>query len=282
MRTVETIAALRAALDAERAKGRTVGLVATMGYLHEGHTSLMDRSVSERDVTVSSIFVNPLQFAADEDLETYPHDLEGDAAKAEAAGTDLLFTPPVEEMYPGPVRTNVQVDVGVGFMESASRPTHFDGVSTVISKLFNIVGPCCAYFGEKDWQQLAVVRRMAFDLSHRVDVIGCSTVREADGLAMSSRNAYLTDTQRAAAPVLHHALREGTAAIEAGERDAGRISDGMAAVIDAEPAAELDYAEVVDAALLTPLETPAGETRLLVAARFGIPRLLDNLGVTVR
>lgn len=282
MRTVDTIAGLRAVLEAERSAGRTVGLVPTMGYLHEGHTSLMERSAQDCDLTVATIFVNPLQFAEGEDLDTYPRDPEGDAAKAEAAGTDLLFVPPLEEMYPEAVRTNVRVDVGVGFMESASRPTHFDGVATLVSKLFSIVGVCRAYFGEKDWQQLAVVRRMAFDLSHPVEVIGCPIVREADGLAMSSRNAYLSDAQRAAAPALYRALREGTAAIESGERDAGRIRDEMVAIIDAESEAQLDYAEVVDAALLTRLEEVRGQVRLLVAARLGIPRLLDNLGITVR
>ena len=282
MEIVDTVAELRAALDAERSAGRTVGLVPTMGYLHDGHTSLMKRSATDRDVTVSTIFVNPLQFAEDEDLDTYPRDLEGDAARADASGTDLLFTPSIEEMYPEPVRTNVSVDVGVGFMESASRPTHFDGVTTVVAKLFGIVGPCAAYFGEKDWQQLAVVRRMALDLSLPAAVVGCPTVREADGLAMSSRNAYLTEAQRAAAPALYRALREGVAAIEAGQVDASRIKDLMGAVIDAESEAQLDYSEVVDATLLTPLDQARGEVRLLVAARLGIPRLLDNLGVTVR
>lgn len=282
MQTVDTVADLRAALDAERRSGRTVGLVPTMGYLHAGHTSLIERSSADRDVTVSSIFVNPLQFAEGEDLDTYPRDPEGDAAKAEASGTDLLFTPSTAEMYPEPVLTNVSVDVGAGFMESASRPTHFDGVATVVAKLFGIVGACAAYFGEKDWQQLAVVRRMALDLSLPVDVVGCATVREDDGLAMSSRNAYLTEPQRAAAPALYRALCEGVASIEAGQVDTSHIRDLMGAVISAEPEAQIDYAEVVDASLLTPLDQAHGEVRLLVAARLGIPRLLDNLGVTVR
>jgi pantoate--beta-alanine ligase len=225
--------------------------------------------------------VNPLQFAPGEDLESYPRDAAGDAAKAEAAGTDLLFMPSDEEMYPEPVRTTVAVDVAVGFMESRTRPTHFDGVATVVSKLFALVGPCRAYFGEKDFQQLAVVRRLAFDLSFPVEVIGCPTVREPDGLAMSSRNAYLTPGERAAAPVLYRALTAGAARVEGGERDPASVREAMVAEIEAEPLGELDYAEVVAAPTLEPATDPlGGELRLLVAVRFGAARLLDNLGVT--
>jgi pantoate--beta-alanine ligase len=279
---VTTVVDLRAALDAERAAGRSVGLVPTMGYLHDGHTSLMRRSSDECDFTVSTVFVNPLQFAPGEDLSTYPRDLDGDAAKAEGAGTDLLFTPPDDEMYPEPVRTTVSVDVAVGFMESAARPTHFDGVATVVAKLFALVGPCRAYFGEKDFQQLAVVRRLAFDLSFPVEVVGCPTVREADGLAMSSRNAYLSSDERAAAPVLHRALAAGAALIEDGERDPAAVRQTMVAEVEAEPLGSLDYAEVVDARSLEPAADPLeGEIRLLVAVRFGAARLLDNLGVTL-
>ena len=281
MRVTTTIAETRAALDAARHDGATVGLVPTMGYLHDGHVSLMTRARGECDVVAASIFVNPLQFGAGEDLSTYPRDLPADSARSEAAGIDLLFTPSVEEMYPRPTATSVIVPELAATMEGASRPTHFAGVSTVVAKLFNIAGPCRAYFGEKDFQQLAIVRRMAGDLSFPVEVVGCAIVREPDGLAMSSRNVYLSADERAAAPVLHRALRSGVAAVLAGERDPATVRDLVAEIIAAEPLAELDYAEVVDAATLARPDRLSGEIRLLTAARFGRPRLLDNLGLLV-
>jgi pantoate--beta-alanine ligase len=281
MEVLSTKAALRQAVDDGRAAGRSVGLVPTMGYLHDGHLSLMARARAECDLVIATIFVNPLQFAPGEDLATYPRDPEGDASKAAGAGADVLFVPSTEEMYPEPMRTTVTVDLATGLMESAARPTHFDGVATVVTKLFALVGMCRAYFGEKDFQQLAVVRRLVYDLDLPVRVVGCPIVREVDGLAMSSRNAYLTPEERAVAPVLHRALRAGSAAIEAGERSAERV---RAIVIDhvlAEPRVDLDYVELVDAATLEPLDGLTGEVRLLVAARLGAPRLLDNLGVSV-
>jgi pantoate--beta-alanine ligase len=240
----------------------------------------MRRSVEQNDFTVATIFVNPLQFAPGEDLDNYPRDIEGDTEQAVEAGVDLLFVPPDEAMYPEPIRTTVSVDVGVGFMESASRPTHFDGVSTVVAKLFALVGPCRAYFGEKDFQQLAVVRRMARDLSFPVDVIGCPTVREADGLAMSSRNAYLTPDERRSAVVLHRALTAGADLVAAGAADPDAVRRLMARIIDDEPLARLDYAEVVVADTLEPAEELRGSLRLLVSAVLGRARLLDNLGVS--
>ncbi len=281
MRETTTIAEARDALDAARRKGATIGLVPTMGYLHDGHVSLMTRARNECDLVTASIFVNPLQFGAGEDLSTYPRDLPADRARAEAAGVDLLFTPTVEEMYPSPPATSVVVPELAASMEGASRPTHFAGVSTVVAKLFNIFGPHRAYFGEKDFQQLAIVRRMAADLSFPVDVVGCPIVRESDGLAMSSRNVYLTPDERAAAPVLHRALRSGVASIVAGERDPVAVVDLVTEIITAEPAAELDYVEVVDVATMGRSEVLSGEIRLLTATRFGRPRLLDNLGVLV-
>lgn len=290
MRRIETVAELRTVLDAERAAGRRVGFVPTMGYLHDGHVSLMRTARADADVVVTSIFVNPLQFAAHEDLDDYPRDLERDASLAEGAGVDLLFVPSVAEMYPDPVpgallATTVSVAGVSEHMEGASRPTHFAGVATVVAKLFSIVGPCRAYFGEKDFQQLAVVRRMVADLSMPVEVVGCETVREDDGLAMSSRNAYLSPEQRAAAPVVHRALRAGAAAVLAGERDPGAVRAAIVGVVAQEPLAELDYAEVVSASDLTvpstidPSDAPG--LRLLAAVRFGSTRLIDNLGVTV-
>jgi pantoate--beta-alanine ligase len=252
---VDTVESFRKALDAERAAGRTVGLVPTMGYLHDGHASLMRRAAAECDVVAATVFVNPLQFAAGEDLSTYPRDLDHDIEVAREAGVSILFAPPVEEMYPGEVLTSVHVDrLGAG-LEGAARPTHFDGVATVVAKLFNIAGPCRAYFGEKDWQQLAVVRRMAADLSFPVEVIGCPIVREPDGLAMSSRNVYLSPEDRRAAAVLHRALLAG--------REGGPAA--MRKVVATEPLVQLDYAEQVD-------------DRLLIAARVGHTRLIDNMG----
>ena len=272
----------RSFLDAARARGQGVGLVPTMGYLHDGHRTLMDRSVAERDVTLVTIFVNPLQFGANEDLATYPRDFDRDAAMCEAAGVDVVLHPSVEEMYPlgTPTLTSVAVaDISTP-MEGASRPTHFAGVATVVAKLFNIAGPCHAYFGEKDWQQLAVIRRMAADLSFPVEVVGCPTIREPDGLAMSSRNAYLTPDERAAAPVVHWALVAGAAAIAAGERSAAAVRGLVADLISAEPLAALDYAEVVDADTLQEVDPLTGKLRLLAAARFGRARLIDNEGAT--
>jgi pantoate--beta-alanine ligase len=282
VQVLTTIAETRSLLDNVRATGQTVGLVPTMGYLHEGHRSLMDQSVAARDVTLATIFVNPLQFGANEDLATYPRDFERDAAMCEAAGVDVVLHPSVEEMYPNgtPTLTSVSVAEVSAPMEGASRPTHFAGVATVVAKLFNIAGPCHAYFGEKDWQQLAVIRRMAADLSFPVEVVGCPTVREPDGLAMSSRNAYLTPEERAAAPVVHWALVAGAADIAAGERDPARVRALVADLIAAEPLAGLDYVEVVDADTLQELDPLAGKLRLLAAVRFGRARLIDNEGAT--
>jgi len=260
-----------------------VGLVPTMGFLHDGHRSLMHRSVAERDVTLVTLFVNPLQFGVDEDLSAYPRDFERDAAMCEDAGVDVMLHPSVDEMYPTglPILTTVTVDEVSATMEGASRPTHFAGVATVVAKLFNIAGTCHAYFGEKDWQQLAVIRRLAADLSFPVEVVGCPIVREPDGLAMSSRNSYLTPEERAAAPVMHWALVAGAAAIAAGERDPAKVRALMADLINAEPLAELDYAEVVDAASLRRIDQLAGEVRLLAATRLGRARLIDNEGATI-
>ena len=281
MRTIATIADLRAELDGHRAAGRTVGFVPTMGYLHDGHASLMRAAGDLDDVVVASIFVNPLQFGAGEDLDAYPRDLARDTVLATEAGVDVLFTPSVEEMYPRPVLTTVSVAEVSERFEGATRPTHFAGVATVVAKLFAIVGPCRAYFGAKDWQQIAVVRRMAADLSFPVEVVACPTQRELDGLAMSSRNVYLTPEERAAAPVVYTALRAGVAAVTAGERDPAAVRDLMADIIRAEPLAELDYAAVVDAESFTVPEPLDGNLRLLAAVRFGRARLIDNVGVTV-
>jgi pantoate--beta-alanine ligase len=224
--------------------------------------------------------VNPLQFAPHEDLDRYPRTLDADVALVGAAGAALVFAPSVAEMYPRAMATVVSVSEGATVLEGASRPGHFDGVTTVVAKLFSIAGACRAYFGEKDWQQLALVTRMAADLSLPVEVVPCPTVREADGLARSSRNVYLSAEERAAAPVLHRALQAGVALIEAGERSAAVVRAAVHAMLDAEPLGTTDYAEVVDASSLQVLDPLVGELRLLTAVRFGGARLIDNVGAT--
>jgi pantoate--beta-alanine ligase len=273
---------LRDTLAVHRAAGRTVGFVPTMGFLHDGHASLMRAAAADCDVVVASIFVNPLQFAPDEDLEDYPRDLERDTELSQEAGVHYLFVPERDEMYPiQPVATMIDVAGLSEGLEATTRPTHFTGVATVVTKLFAIVGPCTAYFGEKDFQQLAIITRMVIDLSLPVTVVGCPVVREADGLAMSSRNTYLKPDERAAASVLRRALDAGVAAVDGGERDPAVVMADMAAVIADEPLAELDYVAVVDAASLETPDTLAGELRLLIAAQLGKPRLIDNCGVTI-
>ncbi len=265
MRVLDRGDQLRKELNAARAAGRTVGLVPTMGALHEGHASLIRRSAAECDVTAVTVFVNPLQFGSSEDLATYPADLPADIATVTAAGAELLFAPSVEEMYPGG-RPTVTVHVaGDDVLEGASRPGHFDGVATVVAKLFNLAGPCRAYFGEKDWQQLGVVRRLAADLSFPIEVIGCPTVREPDGLACSSRNVRLSPEERRAATVLYRALSTAAIAKAAGECDVRQL---MANMVAKEPLATLDYAEVLP-------------DRLMIAARFGSVRLIDNIHIDV-
>ena len=269
----------RKALDAERAAGRTVGLVPTMGYLHDGHLSLMRRAAAECDVVAATIFVNPLQSGENEDLAAYPRDPEGDREKADEAGVAYVFAPANREMFPQAPLTAVTVGGLSGELEGRSRPTHFQGVATVVTKLFALAGACRAYFGEKDYQQLAVIRRLTADLSLPIEVIGCPTVRDVDGLALSSRNAYLTREQRAVAPVLYRALHQGRAAIEDDhERDPAPVETMMRDLIAAEKRFLLDYAVVRDGDDLSPLTTITGEVRLLVAARLGRARLIDNLG----
>jgi pantoate--beta-alanine ligase len=279
VRVVRTAAGLAAALDAERALGRSVGLVPTLGALHDGHASLIRESVAENEVTCVTIFVNPLQFGPGEDLAAYPRTLEADLRVAAKAGATIAFVPPPEEMDMGVTRVTVG---GPGeVLEARSRPGHLEGVATVVTRLFALAGRSRAYFGEKDWQQLVVVTRLAADLGLPVQVVGCPTVREPDGLALSSRNAYLTAEERAAAPVLNRALRAGAAAVLAGERDPAVVAELVGAIVEAEPLATLVSSDVVDSATLVPPPTLTGSIRLLVAARFGRARLIDNIGVRV-
>ena len=282
MKIVHTIAELRGHLDGHRADGKTIGFAATMGALHSGHASLMAGASTQCDVGVASVFVNPLQFAPDEDLDSYPRMLEADAAKAEAAGIEYLFVPSVQEMYPEENWTTVSLRVVTEPWEGVSRPTHFAGVATVMSKLFNIVGPCTAFFGEKDYQQLAMLRRMAADLNAPVTVVGLPTVREPDGLAMSSRNLRLTPTQRSQAPVVQRSLQAGAAAIDGGERDPAVVEAAVRAVLSTASAAQApDYVAIVDTASLRTPDVLDGDIRLLTAVHFGDVRLIDNIGVNV-
>ena len=280
MQTLHRIAELRSLLDDARRVGRTVGLVPTMGYLHSGHQSLIEAAARDCDEVVTTVFVNPLQFAAGEDLDAYPRDIEGDSAKARESGCTVMFVPEESEMYPlgrDAVATSVSVAALASVMEGASRPTHFAGVCTVVAKLFNIAGACRAYFGEKDYQQLAIIRTMAADLSFPVDVVGIPTARAPDGLALSSRNAYLDDDERAVAPVLNEALRRGAAAINAGEVDADEVRRTMATVIESAPLGKLDYVEVADPDSLEPLDRCGPDARLFGAVQFGRARLIDNV-----
>jgi pantoate--beta-alanine ligase len=269
--------AFQAACEAVRTSGRTLGFVPTMGAFHDGHRSLIRRARADRDVVAVSIFVNPLQFGPAEDLAAYPRDLDGDLADARAEGVDLVLAPEAEAMWPGG-RPDVTVDPGpVGDrLEGAARPGHFRGVLTVVAKLFHLSGPCRAYFGEKDAQQLFLVRRMVRDLAVPVEVVGCPIVREPDGLAMSSRNRYLSSEERGAASCLSAALRAASEAVGRGERDPEILAEAMAERVRAEPLATLDYAAVVDDEtwdLATTFDRPV---RALVAARVGRTRLIDN------
>jgi pantoate--beta-alanine ligase len=268
------------ALDAERASGRRIGLVPTMGSLHAGHISLVERAAAECDVVVATLFVNPLQFGPAEDLATYPRDPDGDRAKVEAAGVAYLFAPSQAEMFPDPPVTMVTVAPLTDVLEGAIRPGHFRGVATIVTKLLSLAGPCRAYFGEKDYQQLAVVRRLTADLSLPAEIVGCPTVRAADGLALSSRNAYLTPEERAVAPTLYRALQAGAEAAHKDATDADAVRAAMSATVAAEPALHLQYAEVADPVDLSALRTVDRDARLLIAARLGRTRLIDNLATT--
>ena len=278
MEVIRALAETLVAAERARVEGGKVGLVPTMGAYHAGHVALMRRARAERDLVIVSLFVNPLQFGDPNDLAAYPRDEEADVAIAEREGVDLVFAPSVEEMYPGG-EPEVAVDPGplAERLEGAARPGHFRGVLTVVAKLFHAAGPCAAYFGEKAAQQLAVIRRMVRDLSFPVEVVACPTVREPDGLAISSRNDRLAREKRDAAPCLFLALSEAAAAARTGERDAATLVAIMAREIGATSQARLDYAAVVDDETFEEVRTLERPARALVAARFGEVRLIDNL-----
>ena len=259
-----------------KAEGLTVGLVPTMGYLHEGHESLIKRAVAECDRVMVSVFLNPIQFAPNEDLATYPRDFEADTVLIENAGADLVFHPEPTELYAPDACTFVNVEGITSELCGKTRPTHFRGVCTVVSKLMNISQADRAYFGQKDAQQLAVARRMVRDLNMNVEVIGCPIVREADGLAKSSRNTYLSAAEREAALVLSRAVREGQRLMEAGERSADTILGAMRAIIEAEPLARIDYVEMVSWDGIEPVSTATSSVLVAMAVYIGKTRLIDN------
>ncbi len=277
MKTIETPAEMAAWARATRDRGETIGFVPTMGYLHEGHLSLMRAARPRADHLVVSIFVNPLQFGPDEDLDTYPRDDEGDAAKCRSVGVDLLFTPTKQSLYPDGFQTTVQPGPVAGPLCGASRPGHFEGVCTIVLKLFNLVKPNVAVFGRKDYQQLQVLQRMARDLDVDVDVVGMPIVREPDGVAMSSRNAYLSAEQRRQAAVLHRALDAAEAQVAAGQRDIAALLASAEALIREQPLSDIDYVEILDASSLqAPGDELTDPVLLALAVRFGATRLIDN------
>lgn len=279
MRTLRTISELRAELAPLRRDGRTIGLVPTMGAFHEGHISLMERAHETTDVVVVSLFVNPTQFGPSEDLAAYPRDEQRDAEIAAAAGVDVLFAPPVEEVYPDGFQTSVCVGALADPLEGLQRPGHFDGVATVVTKLLNMVGPDVAFFGQKDAQQALIVRRVARDLDIPTRIEVCPTVREADGLAMSSRNAYLAPSDRERAVALRRALDAAESAVASGERDATAVATAARAALaayDVEP----EYLALVAPDTLAPVDRIDGEVLLALAARVGRARLLDNTLIT--
>ena len=276
MQTISKIPELRVALDEARRAGKTVGLVPTMGAFHEGHLSLMRRAKAENDLCVVTLFVNPTQFNDPSDFARYPRDTDRDARMAEVEGVDFLFLPAPPAMYPEGFDTTVIVHALSDRLEGASRPGHFAGVSTVVTKLLNIAQADRAYFGEKDWQQLQIVRALARDLNIPTEIIGLPIVREPDGLALSSRNVRLSPEQRSAALVLAAALDGAEAQVRAGIQDAALIEAGMRQAIEAQPLAGLDYAVVADQQMLQGVEEIGAGAIALVAATFGRVRLIDN------
>jgi pantoate--beta-alanine ligase len=275
---VASSAELRAATDAARQRGAGVGFVPTMGALHAGHRALLARARAESDVVVASVFVNPLQFGPAEDLASYPRDREADLAVLEAEGVDLAFVPAEGEMWPSPPEVRLRVGGSPAErLEGMHRPGHLDGVVTVVAKLLHLVGPSRAYFGQKDAQQLAVIRRMVDDLAFPNQIVACPTVREPDGLAVSSRNAYLSAPERQRAAVLYRALQAGRAAFLAGRRDPAAVEAAARALLEGQPGVEPDYVALVDAVSFEPAKQAEPGQVLAIAARVGRTRLIDNV-----
>lgn len=281
MKLVKTKKEVRDIVKEWKKQGLTVGLVPTMGYLHEGHASLIDASVKENDRTVVSVFVNPMQFSPNEDLESYPRDINHDSALCEEHGADLIFNPEPSEMYNDMFCSYVDMDVLTKELCGLSRPIHFRGVCTVVSKLFNIVTPDNAYFGEKDAQQLAVIKRMVTDLDMDITIHGCPIVREADGLAKSSRNTYLNPEERQAALILNKTIALGKDMVKNGEKDAEKIVSAMVKNIETEPLAKIDYVKIVDSLTMQQIKTLDRPFLCAMAVYIGKTRLIDNFSAEV-
>ncbi len=268
---------MREKIQRARSEKHLIGLVPTMGFFHEGHLELMRRAREDCDVVVVSLFVNPTQFGVGEDFDDYPRDFERDRVLAEKEGVDYLFAPDVSDMYPEGFSTYVEVKGLSEVMCGIARPGHFRGVATVVTKLFNIIPAHKAYFGQKDAQQLAIIRRMVTDLNIPVEIVSVPTVRESDGLAMSSRNIYLDSEERKAATVLYRALKRAAEMIDAGERDASVLKEKMKELVSTEPLVSLEYIEICDNIYLKPLQELSGELLVAIAARVGRARLIDNM-----
>lgn len=280
METVETVKALKKRVRAAKRNGQTVGFVPTMGFLHEGHLSLMRQARQETDVVVASIFVNPTQFGPNEDFEAYPRDMVKDAAMTAAAGVDYLFTPSVKEIYPNDFVTYVEVEGEITRkLCGRARSGHFKGVTTVVAKLFNIVAPDFAYFGKKDAQQVVVIDKMVRDLSMDVDIVPCPIIRDNDGLALSSRNTYLTPDLRKEATILSRSLFDVEKLIHKGERNALATQEYLVERINTAKNAEVEYVEVVDGRTLENIDRMSGDILIALAVKFGKTRLIDNLGM---
>lgn len=280
MQIVAAVEEVRKQVKAWREEGLSVGLVPTMGYLHEGHKSLIDKAVEQNDRVVVSVFVNPIQFGPTEDLATYPRDLERDAALCENAGASLIFHPEPEDMYFDDFCTYIDMEHLTKGLCGKTRPTHFRGVCTVVGKLFNIVQPDRAYFGQKDAQQLAVIRRMVRDLNFNLEIVGCPIIREEDGLAKSSRNTYLSPEERQAAVILHKGLTKGEELIRAGEKSAEVVKKAIRDIIESEPLAKIDYVEIVDFDNIQEKAVLDGSILAAVAVYIGKTRLIDNFIIT--
>ena len=282
MKIIHSVEALRQAVKAEKKAGKSVGFVPTMGFLHDGHMSLVKAAKKDNEFVVASIFVNPTQFGENEDLDAYPKDLEGDQNKLEHEGVDILFYPTAEEMYPQGYSTYVTVEgTMTGVLCGSSRPGHFRGVATIVTKLFNMVAPDRAYFGQKDAQQVSVIERMAKDLNMDLEIIPCPIHREADGLAMSSRNTYLSEKERKDALVLSQSLFEAKETILSGEKTASKIIQGIIDKISTVDYAIIDYVEIVDALTLNKIDKLKGDILIAIAVKVGKPRLIDNLRLEV-
>ena len=282
MKTIENISRMLTFVKMMRREGKSIGLVPTMGYLHEGHLSLVKAAKKHTDVVIMSIFINPLQFGPKEDFEKYPRDLKHDEEAAREAGVDVIFYPSLKDMYPEGYATYVTVEKLTGNLCGESRPGHFRGVATVVTKLFNIVKPEVAYFGQKDMQQAMMIKKMASDLNMDIEVKIMPVARESDGLAMSSRNTYLSNAERRDAVVLYQSLKNAETLVKSGERDAGKVVKAVEDMIKTKQTARIEYVKLVDIKELKDVKAITGETALAVAVFFSNTRLIDNITITVK